>query len=468
MNRGVDFNHEQPQIGTRPAHTGLKLTVLMAAGIVTGFAAMMVTSEIYKNSLLTRADTIAATLDTKHIVNLKDPAKHTASRADENYVRDKLVRTKAVNGDARFVYVMARQPNGTVYFLADSEPVSSRDYSPWGQTYPEATNGLKRLFNGGRKFVEGPSRDSYGTWLSALVPVLNDQNSGQVVAVVGVDVPATSYNLLLLITGGLPLLLSILASIIVYIRHQVRRRRQENIQFRAEMISIASHELRTPLTGLRWSQESLMSHKLSPENQRRTMEIMYDSTLRLQESIEDILQLAGMEAGRTKLFKKPADVRALLESIITMQRLAAEKRQIAIQFASDWPDKVEITMDSQRMKRVFHNLLSNAIKYSNPGSRVMIGYARSEDHGFIISVQDEGIGIPASEQEHVWGGFYRATNSTAKDITGTGMGLYLAREIVAQHGGKTWLESREGEGTTVYVELPADIPADGAESASPA
>lgn len=453
MKRGVDLDRLRPQVGTRPSHTGLKLGLLLVAGVVVGLLAMAVTSVIFKNVLLTRINSIAASLDTQRVTRLRDASDNEQIQADYRYLRDKLAQLKTVNADSRFVYLMARNQAGEVYFLADSEPVNSPDYSARGEVYPEASEDLHAVLEKGRSVVEGPVKDSYGTWLSAMAPIVDDE-SYRLTALVGMDVPATTYALVLGLAGGVPVLLSVLSAAFLYIRHQNRRHRRENVQFRAEMISIASHELRTPLTGLRWSQENLLSHKLTPERQKRAMEIMYDSTLKLQESIEDILQLASIEAGRYRLYKKTADLRALLESVVAIQQLAAERMNVAVVFTDSWPEQLVLECDTQRLKRVFNNVLSNAIKYSRPDTKVVIGYERAQDGGHIVSFADQGIGIPSNEQASVWEGFYRASNTIAHDINGTGMGLYLTREIIEQHGGRAWLESQEGVGTTVYVELP--------------
>lgn len=459
MSKRVELERLRPPTGLKASRTALNIGLVVVIGISVGLAVMTLASTLYKNSLQTRINSVAESLDTTRVgvlastpVEIESPAVNGAY----TYLRAKLARIKAANPDSRFVYIMARNDKGEIYFVADSEPVDSKAYSPRGQIYPEASPKLKDLVDSGTSFVEGPSRDSYGTWLSALAPIVDDQ-SYRITAIVGMDVPSNNYAVLLALTGGIPLLLSLLAAAILYARYQSRRRHQENIQFRAEMISIASHELRTPLTGLRWSQESLLSHKLSPEAEKRSMEIMYDSTLRLQESIEDILQLASMEAGRYRLFEKDDDVREILKDIVSMQELAADRVNVGIQFAPEWPEELVLHCDKQRLKRVFHNLLSNSIKYSNPDTKIVIGYRRSDTGGHVISFQDHGIGIPQSEQAHVWDGFYRASNTAAHSITGTGMGLYLTRQIITQHGGKAWLESTEGVGTTVYVELPDSV-----------
>lgn len=434
------------------AATWRKVTLILLVGSIVGLAAVLITATIYKNQLRTRINTIASALDTDRVQVLRDTSL-TQDSAIYEPIKAKLAAIKQVNSDVRFVYLMARNAQGQVYFLADSEPADSEDYSPRGEVFPEASAELQTMFANGKDLIEGPSKDSYGEWLSALAPVVNDRTHG-FVGVVGIDVPVSSYNALLGLVGGIPILLALLTAVIVYGTDQTRRRRQELLRFRAEMVSIASHELRTPLTGLRWSEESLLNTKLA-KGQHETVREMYDSTLRLQESIEEVLQLASLESAKAQqLAVQDIDLKQIIDAIIDMQKLAAARNNITVQYASGWPHKLPIRGDYQRLKRVFNNLISNAIKYSKPDLAVTIGYQRSKTGGHIILVRDHGIGIPANEQGKVFGGFYRASNATASVVPGTGMGLYLSQTVVAQHHGKLWLESIEGKGTTVFVELP--------------
>jgi signal transduction histidine kinase len=442
-----------------PVWTWAKIVAIVLVGVILGVISMTLTATVYKNNLRTRINSVAEAFSSRSIDSLKTDsgANQRTVQSDYTYTEGKLARIKEANRDARFLYLMARDSKGNVYFLADSEPENSSANSPRGQAYPEATEGLKAMFDNGRPLIEGPVRDSYGNWLSALAPIVDD-NTSQLTAVVGMDVPAASYGLLLACAGGLPLLLSLLAAVILYVRHQTRRRQQEHAQFRAEMLSIASHELRTPLTGLRWSEESLLKQKIADPKQQRSLEIMYDSTLRLEESIEDVLQLASLESGRPqKLYIKEADIRSVIDGVIAMQRLAAERKQVTLAYGGGWPDKLLLECDIQRLKRVFSNIVGNAIKYSDNGAQVTIGYQQSkEEH--VFSVHNHGVVIPADEQAHIWDGFYRAGNVTGHEVTGTGMGLYLARSIVEQHNGRIWLESKENEGTTVFIALPVTSP----------
>jgi signal transduction histidine kinase len=115
-------------------------------------------------------------------------------------------------------------------------------------------------------------------------------------------------------------------------------------------------------------------------------------------------------------------------------------------------------MDRERIEQVLMNLIGNAIKYSPQGGKIAIRIWDAGEQAVGISVQDEGIGIPASQQGQIFGRFMRADNAHAMSIHGTGLGLYLCRELVEQQGGRIWFESTEGQGTTFFLTLPQKGP----------
>lgn len=428
----------------------LQLGLICTVGLLIAGTALFAGNRLYRQSLVARANTVAASLDTREVAVLQQPQSVYFTAAYDD-IKAKLTAVKHANEDVAFVYLMGTDAQKGVYFLADSETPGSDGYSPNGQAYPEASKALTASFSTKRSFIEGPVRDRWGTWLSALAPLRG--SDGTVVAMAGMDVPAGTYFWLLALAGGVPLAATLLTMGILYNRTKLRRKQTEALQFRSELMSIASHELRSPLAGLRWSEELIMRAELE-QTVRRAMEIMHDSTLKLQESIEDVMQLAALESGKQQLLElKDIDIKQLIQGIFAMQQLAADQHEIHLEFAADWPASLVISCDERRLKRVFHNLISNAIKYGKPGTPVTIGYKKSGG-SHVITVTDHGIGIPKSEQNKVFSGFYRATNAREHAVTGTGMGLYLSRTILHQHGGTISLASAEGEGTTVTIMLP--------------
>lgn len=439
------FAPENPLLVT----TRVKILLIFLVGLVLSLLSVYIAREQYLASITSRTETLATLIDKERVTSLIRSEGNVAK--NEQLLKAQLQEARGVNADARFLYVMAATQSGEAYFVVDSEAPGAPGYSPRGQIYPEATEALKSSFYTGRTFVEGPVADRWGTWLSVVSPIY-DETSTQV-AVVGMDLHPSTYYSVLGLAGLVPVVGAALVSGVFLATDAIRRRRQETVRMRSELVSIASHELRTPLTGIRWGEESLLATKLERES-RETIQTMYDSTIRLQESIEDILQLANWQAGRRQeLIRTSTDLSQLFEGIFATQKLPAAQKNVRLEFGKHWPKKLLINCDGQRMKRVMNNLISNAIKYSKPGTAVVVAHQKV-DGQHLITIKDHGIGIPKEEQDKVFAGFYRASNAVKQETTGTGMGLYMSRSTIEQHGGKLWLSSELDKGTTVYIQLP--------------
>lgn len=441
----------------------IRLSLILVAGVLAGLASLAAVNRLYWSNLQSQASAVASVLDAEMVESLTTPQSNDYAE-NYAYLKERLAAAKQSIGSVTFVYLMAHDSSRGVYFLVDSEPKGSEGYSPNGQAYAEASPQLQASFTEGKPFVEGPVRDRWGTWLSALAPV--PANGSAPVAMLGIDVPASSYWAVQLLVGGTPVVIASLAAGVVYTTEALRRRRQEALRMRSELVSIASHELRSPLAGLRWSQELMMSYPLD-EKAKKSLAIMHNSTVKLQESIEDVLQLANLQSNtHHRLDVAKVDMSELLADVFSVQQPVADERSISLVRSPDWPPSLVLQVDERRMKRVFNNLVSNAVKYGRENTAVTVGYQHAHDK-HIISFSDHGIGIPKADQEKVFSGFYRADNARRAAVDGTGMGLYLSRAIVEQHGGALWLDSSEQAGTTVYVSLPltaATPPTDGQQS----
>ncbi len=166
---------------------------------------------------------------------------------------------------------------------------------------------------------------------------------------------------------------------------------------------------------------------------------------------EDLLDVTRLQAGRLELQFEPTDLIALVKRIIKRFSLTTEKHQITFKAAEE---NIVVLVDHRRIEQVVSNLISNAIKYSPDGGKIEI--AVHEDKSTktaLLCVHDHGIGIPAHQQGRIFSRFMRADNAHAHNIGGTGLGLYLCRELVERHDGRIWFESVEEQGSTFYVSL---------------
>jgi signal transduction histidine kinase len=224
-------------------------------------------------------------------------------------------------------------------------------------------------------------------------------------------------------------------------------------RMRDAFVATVSHELRTPLTSISGFIEMLQDEEHGLGDSGRTyLEVIRRSADRLHQLVEDLLLVAQIEARRIDLRRDRVDLAAVVRhSVDAVRPWASEKRvEVGIE-AEEMP---AILGDERRIGQVVDNLLSNAVKFSRDGSSVRVQLTGGDGVARIV-VTDEGIGIPADEQGHVFSRFYRARTASDLAVPGTGLGLAITRALVDQHGGTIDLESREGEGTTVTVTLPA-------------
>jgi len=186
--------------------------------------------------------------------------------------------------------------------------------------------------------------------------------------------------------------------------------------------------------------------------QRESLTEIDIATDRLNRLTEDLLDVVRLQAGRLQLYRESIDLVEITRHIITQMGQSSERHELTL--VTSLP-QVQAQVDRGRIEQVFMNLLTNAIKYSPAGGKVEVTLqVEKGQKEALISIRDYGIGIPHSEQADLFGRFVRGSNSQTQGIGGTGLGLYLSRELVSQHEGDIWFESTEGVGSTFYLRLP--------------
>jgi PAS domain S-box-containing protein len=244
--------------------------------------------------------------------------------------------------------------------------------------------------------------------------------------------------------------------------HQDVRQLKEAEYSKDEFIGIAAHELRQPLAVLKVAVGTLVLQtarghgpKLA-EWQQEMLEELEQATDRLSTLTGDLLDVSRLQDGQLVLQRVPTNLVSLLRRLVERFQKTTARHQLA--FHPQHPT-LEAAIDPQRMEQVLSNLLTNAIKYSPQGGPIVVTVGTDgAAHAIEIRVQDSGIGIPLHQQARIFGRFMRADNAQAAGISGTGLGLYLCRALVEQHGGRLWFESGEGEGTTFFVSIPLVAP----------
>ncbi|MHB8646569.1 MAG: PAS domain-containing protein, partial [Thermomicrobiales bacterium] len=223
-------------------------------------------------------------------------------------------------------------------------------------------------------------------------------------------------------------------------------------QMKDEFISIAAHELRTPLTAIKGYAELLdrrLSAQKGREADRRSLGIIRKQTERLAGLVNEMLDVSRIEAGRLQLNRETIDLSALTGDVVNSMRVSSEAHHLS--FAAE--SGVAVSGDTARIEQVLINLIANAITYSPEGSAVDVRVG-THDGAALVSIRDHGVGIAPDELPHLFDRFYRAPRAGVMRSGGMGLGLYICREIVTQHGGTIEAESIEGAGSTFTFSLP--------------
>ena len=218
-----------------------------------------------------------------------------------------------------------------------------------------------------------------------------------------------------------------------------------------------SHEFRTPLTLILGPVGELMESRETPTGHRLTLERVRRNAYRLLYLINQLLDLARLDAGGLALRSRREDLVALVAQTVSLFESVARVREVELVFSSDQPE-LEIAVDAEKIEKVVMNLLSNAIKYTDKGGRVAVSVNGSEGGSASIRVSDTGAGIPAEYLDRVFDRFFQVSGPRTRGQEGSGIGLALARELVELHGGTLQVESQVGAGSNFLAVLP-DRPA---------
>jgi two-component system phosphate regulon sensor histidine kinase PhoR len=225
-------------------------------------------------------------------------------------------------------------------------------------------------------------------------------------------------------------------------------------EVKADFIATASHELRTPLAAVYGAAQTLLRHDfaLDEVGRDRFVSLIAEESERLGRIVNEILLANQLDAGRVDLEAEPFDAADLVERVVEATRAYAPPAvKLELNVPNDLP---RVAADLDKVRQVLVNLVENAIKYSPDGGRVEVG-AKPRGTNVCFYVKDEGLGIAPEEQSRVFEKFYRVDPHMMRGVGGTGLGLYICKELVSRMGGDIWVESNDGKGSTFLFELPA-------------
>lgn len=221
-------------------------------------------------------------------------------------------------------------------------------------------------------------------------------------------------------------------------------------KLKEEMLSAVSHEMHTPLTVLLGFTEYLLGNQVDPQQQRDCLKTMLTEAQRLHELIENFLRVQRFRANTRDMVVREEQIVPFLEEACERYRKFFPTHPISLTtdpaLSCAWFSKAELT-------QALDSLIANAVKFSPSGKTIAVAGVLSADH-LVISVRDEGSGIPPDALEKIFDSFYRVDNTDRRLVGGVGLGLTLVREVAAAHGGSAWAESEEGNGSTFYFSIP--------------
>lgn len=240
----------------------------------------------------------------------------------------------------------------------------------------------------------------------------------------------------------------------VAVLHDVTEQ-EKTEQERREFVSNVSHELRTPLTSMRSYIEALSEGAWQdPEIAPNFLKVTLDETDRMIRMINDLLNLSRMDSGKDNLQLEYVNFNELVSFVLDRFDMMVNNQDKKYVIKREFTQReLWVEVDTDKIIQVVDNIMNNAIKYSPDGGTIRVRLVETHNN-IVLSISDQGLGIPKKDLQKVFDRFYRVDKARAREQGGTGLGLAISREVVKAHGGNIWAESKEGKGSTFFITLP--------------
>lgn len=229
-------------------------------------------------------------------------------------------------------------------------------------------------------------------------------------------------------------------------------------RIKSEFVSVAAHQLRTPLAGIKWTLQSILEEEEEAKIPEEVVEFIkraYEANDRMINLVNDLLNVTRIEEGRYVYEPKKMEVKEVMEPVIEAYEDAIKAKGLEFKIEEPEEKLPLVKVDEEKIRLVLQNFLDNAMKYTSKG-RVTLSLEASDDGEEVkFTVSDTGVGIPEDQQKRLFNKFFRAANVQRMDTEGSGLGLFIAKNIVEAHGGEVGFSSKAGEGSVFFFTLPA-------------
>jgi len=260
-------------------------------------------------------------------------------------------------------------------------------------------------------------------------------------------------NFILEVTST-PMIINGEKSGVLVILHNVSREKMVE-KMKSEFVTLAAHQLRTPTSAVKWSIRTLLDGDLGGmnEEQRKILQTMYRTNDKVIRLVKDLLNLAQIEEGKFLSKITLSSIEEIIELVVSVNKDLIKEKKLDLEVKKSKDKLPKVMLDVEKMKIAIENILGNALRYTSSGDKISI-YLKHNEKEIEIKVQDTGLGIPQDQQAKVFTKFFRATNIMKVDTEGTGLGLYISKNIIEAHGGKIWFESEKDKGSSFYFTVP--------------
>jgi PAS domain S-box-containing protein len=236
--------------------------------------------------------------------------------------------------------------------------------------------------------------------------------------------------------------------------HDVTREKMVEAM-KSEFVSIAAHQLRTPLSAIKWTMIMLLEGDLGDlsEEQKNLVQKAYDSNERMVSLINDLLNVSRIEEGRYLYKPSHISFNDIVDPLVEIYRAELKRRGIKFEVKMPKEKLPKVVVDTEKITLVVQNFLDNAMKYTARGGKVFFSVDAKEKE-IEVAVKDTGVGIPQDQQKRLFSKFFRAANVVRMETEGSGLGLFICKNVINSHKGKIWFESKEKQGSVFYFSLP--------------